>query len=232
LITSKNILILIILYFIPVIFQGSFAQDVMPVGKMTEIFGDVKITRKGEKITPQKSAIIYLKDKIETGTDSLSKIVFIDGSSIEIASESNLEINEFIYNPQERKGLFKVLQGKIKSEIKKIEDRDSNVEFQTRNAVAGVKGTVLYINADDDFFSVRVGTIYVRGLYPGSKTVYVSGGYYTRLVNGVPIVPKVMTQAMWKQFDDIFDYRRYLPPEVNEVIRKSPFKIKKPKFFD
>jgi len=64
LITSKNILILIILYFIPVIFQGSFAQDVMPVGKMTEIFGDVKITRKGEKITPQKSAIIYLKDKI------------------------------------------------------------------------------------------------------------------------------------------------------------------------
>jgi len=109
----------------------------MPVGKMTELFGNVKITRKGKSITPQKSAIIYLKDNIETGTDSLSKIVFNDGTSIEIASDSNIEINEFIYNPQERKGLFKVLQGKIKSEIKKnkgqaIKRRISNPKCDCR----------------------------------------------------------------------------------------------------
>jgi len=40
-----------------------------------------------------------------------------------------------------------------------------------------------------------------------------------------------MTQAMLRQFDDIFDYRRYLPSEVNDVIRKTPFYLKKPKFF-
>ena len=113
-----------------------------------------------------------------------------------------------------------------------MNSKDSTVEFHTRNAVAGVKGTVLYINADDEFFGVRVGRVYVRGLYAGSKTVYVSGGYYTRIVNGIPIVPKVMTKAMLRQFDDYFDYRRYLPPEANEVIRKSPFKIKKPKLFN
>jgi hypothetical protein len=40
-----------------------------------------------------------------------------------------------------------------------------------------------------------------------------------------------MTQAMLRQFDNIFDYRRYLPSEVNDVIRKTPFNLKKPKFF-
>jgi len=135
------------------------------------------------------------------------------------------------FNPSERKSKFNILKGTIKSEIKKIENTESSVEFQTRNAVAGVKGTVVYIKANDDFFGVRVGRIYVRGLNAGSKTVYVSGGYYTTLVNGIPIVPRVMTQAMLRQFDDIFDYRRYLPSEVNDVIRKTPFNLKKPKFF-
>ena len=202
------------------------------VGSVTELYGGVEITRNGKIIEAKQSGKIFLKDKIKTGDDGLIKILFLDGTSIEIAQVSDLEINEFVYNPQERKGKFKVLTGKIKSEISKVGSTDSSVEFQTRNAVAGVKGTVLYINADDEFFGVRVGRVYVRGLYAGSKTVYVSGGYYTRLVNGVPIVPKVMSQAMLRQFEDFFDYRRYLPPEANEVIRKSPFKIKKPKLFD
>ena len=71
----------------------------------------------------------------------------------------------------------------------------------------------------------------MRGLPAGSKTVYVSSGYYTTLVNGIPVVPRVMTQAMLRQFDNMFDYRRYLPSEVNDVIRKTPFNLKKPKLF-
>jgi len=41
-----------------------------------------------------------------------------------------------------------------------------------------------------------------------------------------------MTQAMLRQFDDIFDYRRYLPSEVNDVIRKAPFYLKNPNFLN
>jgi hypothetical protein len=208
----------------------TFAQQTS-AGSITQLIGEVKLTRDGKVNDALVNEDIRLNDIIETGEDSFAKIVFKDHTSIEIASDTNLEVNKFIYNPSERKSKFSVLKGSIKSEIKKIENTESSVEFQTRNAVAGVKGTVLYINADDDFFGCRVGRIYVRGLPAGSKTVYVSSGYYTTLVNGIPVVPRVMTQAMLRQFDDIFDYRRYLPSEANEVIRKSPFNLKKPKFF-
>jgi len=211
--------------------QIAFAQKTNPIGSITQLFGDIELTRNGKKKEAKENSQIYLGDRIDTDEDEFTKIVFNDGTSIEIASDTSLEVNEFVYNPGERKSKFNILKGTIKSEISKIQSPNSSVEFQTRNAVAGVKGTVLYINANDDFFGVRVGRIYVRGLHTGSKTVYVSGGYYTTVVNGVPIVPRIMTQAMLRQFDDIFDYRRYLPSEVNKVIRKTPFNLKKPKLF-
>ena len=208
----------------------AFAQQTT-AGSIIQLIGEVNITRDGKVNDALINEDIRLNDIIETGEDSFAKIVFKDQTSIEIASDTSLEINKFIYNPSERNSKFNILKGTIKSEIKKIEKSASSVEFQTRNAVAGVKGTVLYINADDDFFGCRVGRIYVRGLPAGSKTVYVSSGYYTTLVNGIPVVPRVMTQAMLRQFDNMFDYRRYLPSEVNDVIRKTPFNLKKPKLF-
>jgi len=227
---KQYILITIICLFL-ISLNTAFAQQSGPVGSITQLYGKVELTRDGKEKTTAVNTQIYLEDRIETGEEAFTKIVFTDGTSIEIAADTSLEVNEFIFNPGERKNKFNILKGTIKSEIKKIENTESSVEFQTRNAVAGVKGTVIYIKANDDFFGVRVGRIYVRGLNAGSKTVYVSGGYYTTLVNGIPIVPRVMTQAMLRQFDDIFDYRRYLPSEVNDVIRKTPFNLKKPKFF-
>ena len=211
--------------------QGAFAQQSKPAGSITQLYGNVELTRNGSKQELKENSPVYLNDRIDTAGDGFTKILFNDGTSIEMTSDSSLEINEFIYNPGERKSKFNILKGAIKSEISKIQDPNSSVEFQTRNAVAGVKGTVLYINANDDFFGVRVGRIYVRGLHSGSKTVYVSGGYYTTVVNGVPIVPRIMTQSMLRQFENMFDYRRYLPSEVNDVIRKTPFNLKKPKLF-
>lgn len=211
--------------------QNAFAQQTQPVGSISKLYGQVELTRNGSKVESGENTPVHLNDRIETGEDGFTVIVFNDGTSIEIASDSGIEINEFVYNPGERKSKFNIIKGAIKSEISKIQSQNSTVEFQTRNAVAGVKGTVLYINADDDFFGVRVGRVYVRGLQPGSSTVYVSGGYYTTIVNGVPLVPRIMTRSMLNRFENMFDYRRYLPSEVNDVIRKTPFNLKKPKLF-
>ena len=227
----KNYIIFTLICFLFINTHTAFAQQTDPVGSITQLVGDVEINRGGKKTEAKENSQIYLNDRIDTGEDAFTRIEFNDGTSIEISSDTSLEVNEFIYNPSERKSKFNVIKGTIKSEISKIQSSNSSVEFQTRNAVAGVKGTVLYINANDDFFGVRVGRVYVRGLHAGSKTVYVSGGYYTTVVNGVPIVPRIMTQAMLRQFDNMFDYRRYLPSEVNDVIRKTPFNLKKPKLF-
>ncbi len=226
----KQLILATLIFLLFINIQTVFAEP-DSVGTVSQLVGEVKLTRTGNTQDASENQEIRLNDTIETGEDSFAKIIFKDGTSIEISSDTSLEVNEFIYNPSERKSKFNVIKGTIKSEISKIQSSNSSVEFQTRNAVAGVKGTVLYINANDDFFGVRVGRVYVRGLHAGSKTVYVSGGYYTTVVNGVPIVPRIMTQAMLRQFDNMFDYRRYLPSEVNDVIRKTPFNLKKPKLF-
>ncbi len=226
----KSYILIAVICFVFTNLQIAFAGQPV-VGSITQLFGEVKLSRDGNVKDASENQEIRLNDLIETGEDSFTKIVFTDNTSIEVSSDSSLEVNEFVYNPSERKSKFSIIKGTIKSEISKIKNTNSTVEFQTRNAVAGVKGTVLYINANDDFFGVRVGRIYVSGLHAGSKRVYVSGGYYTTVVNGVPIVPRVMTQAMLRQFDNMFDYRRYLPSEVNDVIRKTPFNLKKPKLF-
>ncbi len=226
----KYCILLILICFVFTNLQTALAGQPV-VGSITQLFGTVDLTRDGKVKDASEKQEIRLNDLIETGEDSFTKIVFKDGTSIEISSDTSLEVNEFVYNPSERKSKFNVIKGTIKSEISKISTKNSTVEFQTRNAVAGVKGTVLYINANENFFGVRVGRIYVSGLHAGSKRVYVSSGYYTTVVNGVPVVPRVMTQAMLRQFDNMFDYRRYLPSEVNDVIRKTPFNLKKPKLF-
>ena len=226
----KQLILSTLICFLVINIHSSYAQAAA-VGTLSQLVGEVKITRAGNTQDASENQEVQLNDRIDTGDDSFTKISFKDGTTIEISSDSSLEVNEFVYNPAERKSKFNVIKGTIKSEISKIQTSNSTVEFQTRNAVAGVKGTVLYINANDDFFGVRVGRVYVRGLHAGSKTVYVSGGYYTTIVNGVPVVPRVMTQAMLRQFENMFDYRRYLPSEVNDVIRKTPFNLKKPKLF-
>ena len=226
----SSLFLLVILSFVFINLEITYAQQTT-VGSLTQLVGEVKLTRNGKVSDAIINEDILLNDLIETGDDSFAKIVFKDQTFIEIASDTSLEVNKFIYNPSERKSKFNIIKGTIKSEIKKLDNTDSSVEFQTRNAVAGVKGTVVYINANDDFFGCRVGRIYVYGLSSPSKRVYVSGGYYTNVVNGVPIVPRIMTQAMLNQFENMFDYRRYLPSEVNEVIRKTPFNLKKPKLF-
>lgn len=226
----KSCVLLLVICFVFTNLQ--IARAAQPVvGSVAQLFGEVDLIRDGKTKEVSENQDIRLNDLIETGEDSFTKIVFKDGTYIEVSSDTSLEVNQFVYNPSERKSKFNVIKGTIKSEISKVKTSNSTVEFQTRNAVAGVKGTVLYINANDDFFGVRVGRIYVSGLHSGSKRVYVSGGYYTTVVNGVPLVPRVMTQAMLRQFDNMFDYRRYLPSEVNDVIRKTPFNLKKPKLF-
>lgn len=105
-----------------------------PIGSISELYGEVKIKRQGQSVEAKTSGSIYINDNIKTGEDSLVKIVFVDRTSIEIAPDSTLRIDEFVFNPEERKSLFNVIKGKIKSEISKTTSANSTVEYRTRNA--------------------------------------------------------------------------------------------------
>lgn len=178
------------------------AQEDNPVGIVTAVSGNVTATSVEGTDTLAEGDPVFMGDIIRTGADSGVKIVFNDESLISLGDETELEINDFVYTPAQRKSVTNVTRGKVRAIISNIKDRSSDVEFKTKNAVAGIKGTILYINADSEIFGVREGFVDVSGLRPGSVTVSLGPNEYTRVVDGNPIPPKPITDEMW------FNYQR------------------------
>lgn len=177
------------------------AQEDNSVGIVTAVSGEVTVTDQDGTESLAEGDPIYMGDLIRTGDGSGVKIVFDDESLISLGDNTEIEINEFVYTPSERKSVTNITKGKVRALISNIKDRDSEVEFKTSNAVAGIKGTTLYIDADSELFGVREGQVDVTGVRPGSPTVSLGPNEYTRVVDGNPIPPKPITEDMWFNFE-------------------------------
>ncbi len=214
------------------IFTTTVSYSQNSVGNITELTGSCTIERSGEKITASLGNDVFIGDKFEVADKSAVTIKFIDETEISLGENAYLEIDEFVFNPSERKNVTKILKGKMRATINTYQDKTSTVEFKTANAVAGVKGTILYIDAEKEVFSVKEGVVALRSSLAGAKPIILKAGQFSRLVNGIPQTPRNMTNQMWREFDDAIDRNIWdkLPPEANEIKRRLP-KLKKPKIF-
>ena len=139
-------------------------------------------------------------DLIKTGPDSGVKIVFKDESLISLGDRTELEINDFVYTPSQRKSVTNVTKGKIRALVSSVKDRESNVEFKTPNAVAGIKGTILYVNANTETIGVKEGQVQVKGNAPGAASVTLGPNEYTTVVNGKPVPPQPLSEDDWLKY--------------------------------
>lgn len=221
---------LIALIFLLITTPVSHSQN--SVGNISEFTGSCTIERGGKKIDASLRGDVFIGDIFEVGDESAVTIKFVDATEISLGEGSYLEIDEFVFNPAERKNVTKILKGKMRATINTYKDKTSTVEFKTANAVAGVKGTILYIDADKELFSVKEGVVALRSTLAGAKPVILKAGQFSRLANGIPQTPRNVTNQMWREFDDAIDRNIWdkLPPEAGEIKRRLP-KIKKPKIF-
>lgn len=210
----------------------SYSQNPNSVGTINELKGTCQIERGGVKNDAEQGADVFIGDIIEVGDKSALTIKFVDATEISLGENAYLQIDEFIFNPSERKNITKILKGKMRATINTYQDKISTVEFKTANAVAGVKGTILYIDADKEIFSVKEGAVVLRSIYLDSKPIIIKAGQFSRLINGIPQTPGNATNQMWREFDDAIDRNIWdkLPPEAQEIKRRLP-KIKKPNIF-
>src|SRR3990172_5504809 len=118
---------------------NSYAQEPEPIGIVTAVKGD----------------------RFETKEASGVKILFDDDTLISLGANANFDITEFVYTSKERKSYSNIFKGKLKAIVQKFERGDSNVEFATPNAVAGIKGTTQFIDADGDI-CMDVGVSFIR----------------------------------------------------------------------
>ena len=222
---NKSLKFYILFFVFFFIANNVYSQPETSAGVVKRVVGKVLI--KNSDANAFNGMEVYVGDTFKTGDDSALEIKFEDDTTITVGSNTEFEINEFVFNSDERKSVTTVLKGKMKSKIKSYKDRKSTVEYKTKNAVAGVKGTILYIDVENNLFSVKEGVVSVRGLLTGSRIVTLHAGQFTRVINGTPLSPTNMTDKMWYELERKLD----LPPEANIIKRNLPIKIKKPKIF-
>ena len=143
----------VLLFFFSIFIPGlAFSQE-EPIAKLTDFSGTVLINSHGSwAVKPAKNLPLYSMDKVVTRIGNAT-IIFNDGATLNIKSNSNLLIQE----REKEKGLIKkvkAIERKILLFLGKLHFKtgESNVEtrFETTKAVIGIRGTagILSIGVD------------------------------------------------------------------------------------
>jgi len=111
------------------------------VGEFTSVVGDVTQTSAKEVITPVVKSPIEMKDLIATARTSSATMVFSDDSTITLSENTKLEIKEFLFKDQSRKGIFSLAIGKLTADVKKYIGGDNVFEVNSPTVGVGVRGT-------------------------------------------------------------------------------------------
>jgi hypothetical protein len=103
---------------------------------------------------------IFIGDRIRSGATSAMQVVLLDETVFTIGADSDIVIDEFVYDPSTNvgkvsasvgRGAFRFITGKI------AQNRPENMEVRTPNAVIGVRGTIVYGFTDDTRSVIALG---------------------------------------------------------------------------
>lgn len=147
---SQNIIVLFIVALFMITLTPALSRGEV-VATLTFVRGKVDVLEKGEvrALPVKKGAKLNVGDIVRTKSRSRAQISFVDGSKVNMAQKSRVEIKAFSYNKEkkERKSILRTFRGKLRALIPKFFLGDnSKFEIETPTAVAAVRGT--------DFFSI------------------------------------------------------------------------------
>ena len=145
-------------------YSTAFSQNIQELGIVTAVKGTVNVSNNSGFQEVKEGSVVLLGDIFETSGESGVKIFLDDDTLISLGENTKYEFNEFIFTPNIRESISNITKGKMRAIIRKIKGDDANIKFISPNAVAGIKGTTLYIHVEDNLFAVKEGIVSVKGL--------------------------------------------------------------------
>ncbi len=126
-----------------------------PVGRLTRVEGRVELM-KGDKpaVTLKVGDEVEPGDAIRTKSLSAARVLFLDDSILDIAPESRVAIEEYLYDASQgkRRAVLRIFRGLIKASVNRIlKAADPDFLMKTHTAVLGVRGTKTYVNPGPTF---------------------------------------------------------------------------------
>jgi hypothetical protein len=166
------------------------------IGFYTAVSGQVTVMHPGEaRVLPVKlhDAVLF-KDVIQTQDESRTKAFFQDDSMLTVGEKSRVEINEYIYNPQEnlRRAIVKLMQGQVRALVSKVfKANGSKFEIHTPSAVAAARGTYFTVWVENGQSGIiNIGEKGRVDFTSGGTTVAVGPGFFSVAVAGqAPSIP-------------------------------------------
>jgi len=150
---------------IPALAEGS--KD--PVGSVIAVRGDVKaVSASGDSRKLSLKSPIYREDTIKTGKRGRSQIMFTDNTIVSLGRNSEMQIAEYEFRPDEKTGKMKtkVTEGVFRimgGSITKVAPEKFTTE--TPAATIGIRGSMYAGKVTGDTLAV---------VFQGGKSIYVS----------------------------------------------------------
>jgi hypothetical protein len=113
--------------------------------------GDLKLMRGQSVIVPEVGTHIFKSDVIVSGANASCGIAFKDGTLLTVGASSEVEISQYVFEPEEAKYDFALYLKKgsaIYSSGKLGKISPESVKVNTPKATVGVRGTRFIIKAD------------------------------------------------------------------------------------
>ena len=127
------------------------ASDADHAGIVKSLAGTVAILRNTAPLKAEPNMKLYKGDRIETGTDGKVGLIFEDDTVVSIGPNSTIVIDDFIFQPQDRKLSFiaRILKGTVSylsGQIGKL--APNKVRVETPQATVALRGTHILIKVD------------------------------------------------------------------------------------
>lgn len=177
----------------------SFADE---VGSFSRVEGRVDILKAGAAaaVPVKPGDSVSMGDIVRTKSDGKAEITFRDDTTIKLAPETRMKIDEYAFNPDNsrNKGVVGLLRGKVRAVVSKtragiipIAIGASSFNINTPTAVAGVRGTDFFVFHDRGVTGVifREGQGFVYNTNMPDKIVNIAEGQITFVKPDIPPLP-------------------------------------------
>ncbi|WP_176560272.1 immunoglobulin-like domain-containing protein [Brevibacillus dissolubilis] len=127
------------------------AADTTRVAKLTSLKGTVNVKKAGGQ-KPFKAFLnmaLVKGDTLTTGADGSGTLTLDNGSKVNVGSNSTILISNLATNQKGGKDTsIKVVNGQVWSKVQGITNANDNYKYETPTAVMGIRGTLLFVKAE------------------------------------------------------------------------------------
>ncbi len=170
-----------------------------PAGTVTFLSGEATRQGGGEAGKLALGNPVYPDDLVQTGARTRLEIKLQDKSVIRLGPQSKLRLSTAVFQraAEDRQVRANLLVGQIWAKVEKVVGGESRFEVQTRNAVAGVRGTTFRVDAKQDrscVVKVYSGAVAVAS-GPLPRPAHAAGGTGRHQVPG----PQPVSREQWER---------------------------------